>query len=85
MAPFAKFNTAIQTVAAANIPVLIVTGGWNPGFNAAGDVLARLLHGRHIVVRSPSHFVQLANAAEFNAEVGAFIRDADKTRGTLEP
>ena len=85
VAPFAEFNTAIETVAAANIPVLIVTGGWNPGFDAAGDVLARLLHGRHIIVRSPSHFVQLANAADFNAEVGAFMRDADKTRGTSKP
>ena len=85
VAPFAEFNTAIQTVAAAHIPVLIVTGGWNAGFDAAGDVLARLLHGRHIIVRSPSHFVQLANAADFNTEVGAFMRDADMTRGTLNP
>lgn len=85
VAPFSEFNAAIETVARANIPVLIVTGGWNPGFDAAADVMARLLHGRHIIVRSPSHFVQLANAADFNTEVGAFMRDADKTRGTIKP
>ena len=84
VAPFAEFNTAIQTITAANIPVLIVTGGWNPGFDAAGGVLARLLHGRHVIVRSPSHFVQLANAADFDAEVGAFMRDADKTRAAIK-
>ena len=84
IAPPGEFNAAIATVSAAHIPVLIVTGGWNPSFDAAGEVLARLLHGRHIIIRSPSHFVQLANPAEFNAQVGAFMRAADKTRGMTE-
>ena len=83
IAPFNEFDAAIQTVVAAGIPVLIVTGGWNPGFDAAGDVLARLLHGRHIIIRSPSHFVQLANAPDFNAQVGDFMREADKSRGAI--
>lgn len=81
MAPFEVLRQAIETVARAEVPVLIVTGGWNQGFDAAADVLARLLHGRHVIVRSPNHFVQLANSAEFNQEVGAFMREADRTRG----
>ena len=85
VAPFSAFDAAIQDVVAAGIPVLIVTGGWNPSFDAAGDVLARLLHGRHIIVRSPSHFVQLANAPDFNKEVGEFMREADSKRGTIQP
>ena len=80
MAPFDMLQQAIETVAKAGIPVLVVTGGWNPGFEAAADVLARLLHGRHIVVRSPNHFVQLANTADFNREVAAFMREADRAQ-----
>lgn len=82
MAPFDALQRAIETVARAKVPVLIVTGGWNEGFDAAADVLAKLTGGRHLVVRSPNHFVQLANAQDFNREVGAFMREADRTRGT---
>ncbi len=80
MAPFDELQRAIEAVTRAGVPVLIVTGGWNPGFDAAADVLAKLMHGRHLVVRSPNHFVQLANAPDFNREVGTFMREADRTR-----
>ena len=76
----AVFQKAISTIAEAHVPVLIVTGGWNPGFDAAADVLARLTHGRHVIVRSPNHFVQLTNSIDFNREVAAFMRDADRRR-----
>ena len=76
---------AIETVAQAHIPVLIVTGGYNPAFEAAGDVLARLTGGRHVVVRSPNHFVQMMNPADFNNEVGRFMREADSRSGTAPP
>ncbi len=82
MAPFDELQRAIETVMRAGVPVLIVTGGWNQGFDAAAEVLAKLTHGRHVVVRSPNHFVQLANAPDFNQEVGAFMREADRTRKT---
>ena len=80
MAPVDVMQRAAGTVAQAGIPVLIVTGGWNHGFDSSGEVIAKMLHGRHIVVRSPNHFVQLANAADFNREVAAFMRDADRMR-----
>jgi pimeloyl-ACP methyl ester carboxylesterase len=85
MAPFEHLQRAIEIMAQARIPVLIVTGGWNQSFDTAADVLARLLHGRHVVVRSPNHFVQLANAADFNREVSAFMREADRARPVLHP
>ena len=69
---------AIETVKKAHIPVLIITGGWSPSFDATGDVLARLLDGRHVIVRSPNHFVQYSNAEEFNSVVSDFMRSADK-------
>ena len=76
----AVFQQAIATIASAHVPVLIITGGWNPGFDAAADVLARLTHGRHVVVRSPNHFVQLSNAADFNREVTTFMREAARNK-----
>jgi pimeloyl-ACP methyl ester carboxylesterase len=69
---------AIETVKKAHIPVLIVTGGWSPSFDATAEVLARLLEGRHVIVRSPNHFVQYTNAEEFNAVASDFMRSADK-------
>ena len=71
---------AIKTVANAGIPVLVVTGGYSPAFDAAADVLARLTHGKHIVVRSPNHFVQFMNPVDFNKQVGDFMREADARR-----
>ena len=80
MASDAATQHAIDTVAEAHIPVLIVTGGYSPAFDAAGDVLARLTGGRHIVIRSTNHFVQMMNGPDFNAAVAAFMREADSKR-----
>ena len=68
---------AADTIARAGIPVLIVTGGYSKGQEATGDALARILHGRHVVVPSPNHFVQESNPADFNRVVDAFMREAD--------
>lgn len=71
---------AADKVARAGIPVLIVTGGWSPSADAAADAIARILHGRHVIVRSPNHFVQQMNPMEFNAVVNTFMRSAAKNR-----
>jgi len=81
MAAMDDILAAIETVKRAHIPVLIVTGGWSPSFDATAEVLARLLYGRHVIVRSPNHFVQYSNAEEFNTVASDFMRSADKRRG----
>ena len=78
MAPTEAMTQAIETVKSARIPVLIVTGGWSPSFDVAGDALAKLLGGRHAIVKSPSHFVQLVNADAFNKVVSDFMRQAHR-------
>jgi pimeloyl-ACP methyl ester carboxylesterase len=65
------------TVAAAHIPVLVITGGWNPGRDAMGEVVARLTGGKHVVVRSPNHIVMASNPGDFNEVVESFMRDAE--------
>ncbi len=82
MASPVAVRQAAETVAKAGIPVLIITGGWSPFFDAVGEVAAKLTQGRHVIVRSPNHFVQLSSAEEFNKVVDAFMRQADAARAT---
>lgn len=78
----AQLQQAAEEVVRAGIPVLIVTGGYNPGVDAAGEVYARILHGRHVIVKSPNHFVQQSNAPEFNRVAGDFMKQADASRAS---
>ncbi len=78
MASPPALRQAAERVAAAGIPTLVITGGWSPFFDAVGETAAELSHGRHLVVRSPNHFVQLAAADEFNQAVHAFLRGAER-------
>jgi len=84
MAPPDALRQAAEAVARAGIPVLVVTGGWSPFFDAVGAKTAALTNGRHVVVRSANHFVQLSGADEFNRIVDAFMRDADAARARPE-
>lgn len=77
MASPQAFLQVAAAVAKAGIPVLVVSGGWSPAYVAVGELTAKLLHGRHVIVQSPSHFVQLAKAPAFNDTVDAFMREAE--------
>jgi pimeloyl-ACP methyl ester carboxylesterase len=72
---------AARIVAAAKIPVLVVTGGWSPTFEAVGRIAAELTGGRRVVVASPDHFVQMVAADEFNRTVDEFMRSVERTSG----
>jgi pimeloyl-ACP methyl ester carboxylesterase len=58
------------------IPLLVVTGGWSPGFDAVGETVASRAGGRHIIIRSPHHFPQLISE-EFNTTLTSFMREAE--------
>jgi pimeloyl-ACP methyl ester carboxylesterase len=77
MASPGALRKAARVVADARIPVLIVTGGWNPTFDAVGKIAAELSGGRHVVVASPNHFVQMAAADEFNHTAVEFMQAAE--------
>ncbi len=80
MAPPEALRRAVAAVSDAGLPVLVISGGWSPGFDAIGDVVARLTDGRHVTVASPNHFPQLENPDAFNQVVEAFMREADRGR-----
>ena len=82
MAPPPVLRKAAERVAQAGIPTLVISGGWSPFFDAVGETAAELTHGRHVIVRSPNHFVQLSSSGEFNEVVNAFLRQAEHTRSS---
>jgi len=61
----------------AKIPLLVVTGGWNPAFEATGDVVAATGGGQRAVVKSPHHFPQLVSD-EFNQILEAFLKESER-------
>jgi pimeloyl-ACP methyl ester carboxylesterase len=65
---------AAKAVADAGVPVLVVTGGWSPTFEAVGAIAAKLTSGRQTIIRSPNHFVQLVAAKAFNTTADQFMR-----------
>lgn len=55
----------LETLKKAGTPFLVVSGGWNPAFEALSDTAARLGGGQRRVIRSPHHFPQNVSD-EFN-------------------
>jgi len=72
----AEMRELVAKVAEAKLPVLIVSGGWNPAFDKSASIVASQIGGRHRIVKSPDHFPQLASD-EFNDVLDGFMRDAD--------
>ena len=84
MASPPALRQAATSLAAAHVKVLVITGGWSPFFDGVGQLAAELTGGRHVIVPSANHFVQLTNAEGFNAEADAFMREieaADEPKG----
>ena len=71
----ATLRQELETIRQAGIPLLVVTGGWSPSFDAVGARVASVGGGRHEIVTSPNHFPNLMPA--FNAVLAAFMQGAD--------
>jgi len=74
-------SIAIDTITAAGIPTLVVTGGWNPGFEAIAHELTRRLNAQRVVINAGHHFPHLASSGEtdipggeFNSTLETFLR-----------
>jgi pimeloyl-ACP methyl ester carboxylesterase len=84
MASPESLKAAAETVARAEIPVLVISGGWSPVFDAVGELTAELTHGEHVIVPSMNHFPQLVNPGAFNDAIIAFVNKSARTRETAE-
>ena len=63
----------------AAIPLLVVSGGWNPAFEATADAVAAAGNGQRRVIASPHHFPQSVSD-EFNQVLAAFMVQSDSAR-----
>ena len=63
----------------AGVPLLVVTGGWSPAFEATGDRVASVGKGRRIVIKSDHHLPQLVSD-EFNQVLVTFMEESDAKR-----
>lgn len=59
-----------------HVPLLVVTGGWSPAFEAIGDKVAELAGGKRAVARSEHHFPQLVSD-EFNDLLAGFLKQRE--------
>ena len=70
-------RAAADAMAAHQVPVLVVNGGWTPFFEIIGQVVARFTGGRYEVVPAANHMVQQKSAEAFNTLLDGFMRGAD--------
>ena len=75
----ATLRRELETIEQAGIPLLVVTGGWSPSFDAVGARAAQVGGGQHRIVASPNHFPNLMPA--FNPILTAFMSEAEARRG----
>ncbi|MDQ6695912.1 MAG: alpha/beta hydrolase [Actinomycetota bacterium] len=71
----------LDRIKEANVPLLVVTGGWSPSFDITADTVAAAGGGRHVVIRSDHHFPQRVSD-EFNDLLTAFMTEADTAHAT---
>lgn len=76
----ATLERQLGELRALELPLLVVTGGWNPAFEASGDTVAALGGGRRVVIRSEHHFPHLVSG-EFNDVLAGFIAAAPSREG----
>ena len=58
------------------IPLLVVTGGWSPAFEATADRVAELGGGQRRIIATPHHFPQHVSG-EFNDLLTSFMTESD--------
>ena len=60
----------------AGIPLLVITGGWNPAFEASSDAVAAAAGGRRAVIQAGHHFPQIVSD-EVNQVCAAFMQERE--------
>lgn len=74
----ATLRDELEVVRQAGIPLLVVTGGWSPSFDAVGARVAMVGGGEHRIVASTNHFPNRVPA--FNPLLVEFMRRVEGAR-----
>lgn len=72
-----RVRELVEAVAANQIPLLTVSGGWEPGIDASSARAAAIGGGRHVIVESPHHLPQNHDPDAFNAVFTEFMTSAE--------
>lgn len=75
----AVLQEQLDAIKHRNIPLLVVSGGWSPGFEATCDRVAAAGSGQRVVVQSGHHFPQLI-VPEFNDVLEGFLKESEAKR-----
>jgi pimeloyl-ACP methyl ester carboxylesterase len=67
----------LESLAAADFPVLVLSGGHSPAFEAVCDALAAALSAEREVIRGRGHTVP-STGAPYNERLEAFLRAAER-------
>jgi pimeloyl-ACP methyl ester carboxylesterase len=67
----------VESLAAADFPVLVLSGGHSPAFEAVCDALAEALSAEREVIRGRGHTVP-STGAPYNERLEAFLRAAER-------
>lgn len=66
----------LEVLKQAGIPLLVITGGWNPAFEASSDAVAAAAEGRRAVIQAGHHFPQIVSD-ELNQVFAAFMQERE--------
>jgi pimeloyl-ACP methyl ester carboxylesterase len=66
----------LDAIKKAGIPLLVITGGWSPAFEASSDAVAAAAGGRRGVIQAGHHFPQIVSD-ELNQVFAAFMQERE--------
>jgi len=66
----------LQVIHKAGIPLLVISGGWNPALEVGCDAVAAAAGGRRAVVQAGHHFPQMVSD-ELNQIFAAFMKERE--------
>ncbi len=75
----AALTRELEIIKKAAIPLLVITGGWNPAFEASSDAVAAAAGGRRAVIHAGHHFPQIVSD-ELNQVFAAFMQEREPAR-----
>ena len=72
-------RASLETIRSKEVPLMVVSGGWNPAFDAVAEAAAEAGGGRAVTIASEHHFPMLYE--EFNDRLVEFMIQADPQTG----
>lgn len=77
--PEPLIRESLETMKREGVPLMVVTGGWSPAFDAVAEVASEVGGGQAVTIASEHHFPMLYD--EFNDRLVEFMTGADQRSG----